>query len=177
MKGFVTMRGLKEFVLSFTLALITIFVYYGLGQSVVKAHGRFQNPAEPIASNGASVDEHLAMNWGQEEVHARAAWTRHKGSKDVIVAVIDTGCDVHHPDLQANIWRNPGEDGLDEYGNPKANNGIDDDDNGFVDDFHGWNFVDQNGDVADEHGHGTHIAGIIGSANGVAPNVSLMILK
>jgi subtilisin family serine protease len=97
----------------------------------------------------------------------------------VVVAIIDTGCDVHHPDLAENIWHNPGEIGLDDSGFPKQSNGIDDDDNGFVDDFHGWNFSANNGDVSDDHGHGTHIAGIIGAehAAGTSPHVSLMILK
>ena len=102
----------------------------------------------------------------------------------MVVAVIDTGCDVHHPELLHNIWQNPGESGIDENGMPKGNNGIDDDDNGFVDDVHGWNFAEHSNDLTDEHGHGTHIAGIIGaerldgvSSSGVAPDVSLMILK
>src|SRR5262249_8498251 len=66
----------------------------------------------------------------------------------------------------------------------KENNGIDDDGNGFVDDIHGWNFTDGTNDVMDEHGHGTHVAGIIGAKQrglsgsiGVSPDVSLMILK
>lgn len=60
---------------------------------------------------------------------------------EVIVAVIDSGVDTEHEDLQGKIWLNPGESGLDENGNNKATNGIDDDGNGYVDDIHGWNFI------------------------------------
>lgn len=60
---------------------------------------------------------------------------------EVIVAVIDSGVDTEHEDLQGKIWFNPGETGLDEQGNDKARNGIDDDKNGYVDDIHGWNFI------------------------------------
>lgn len=177
------MQGFKEILLSFSIGFAALFTYVMLHHKM-QTPERVQTVDEPTASAGESVDTNLALNWGIEQVHARAAWRRHSGSKDVIVAVIDTGCDVHHPDLKDNIWRNPGENGLDDNGLPRANNGRDDDGNGFVDDAHGWDFVSQSGDVSDAHGHGTHIAGIIGakaldgsSAIGVAPHVSLMILK
>ena len=81
--------------------------------------------------------------------------------RSILVAVIDTGVDCDHPDLKNNIWTNPGESGLDIYGKSKTNNNIDDDLNGFIDDIHGWNFIDNNNDLSDANGHGTHIAGII----------------
>jgi thermitase len=107
----------------------------------------------------------------------------HDGS--VTVAVIDTGADLEHPALAGHLWTNPGESGLDSRGQNKANNQIDDDQNGFIDDVHGWDFVGHSGQVADRHGHGTHIAGIIaraGTARTVASqkpsgSVHLMILK
>ena len=106
------------------------------------------------------------------------------GSRDIIVAVIDTGLDVRHPDLAQNIWVNKGESGTDAKGRNKATNGIDDDNNGYADDVHGWNFVTNNNDVTDNHGHGTHIGGIIGAVGGngigvvgISPKVSLMALK
>jgi thermitase len=81
--------------------------------------------------------------------------------RKVLVAVIDTGIDIHHPDLKSSIWMNDGESGMDSQGRDKATNGVDDDGNGYIDDVHGWNFAGQFADVSDSHGHGTHIAGII----------------
>ncbi len=81
--------------------------------------------------------------------------------RKINVAVIDTGIDINHPDLKNYIWTNSGEIGKDSLGHDKATNGIDDDRNGFVDDVHGWNFINNSNDVSDEQGHGTHISGII----------------
>ncbi|MBX3022703.1 MAG: S8 family serine peptidase [Bdellovibrionales bacterium] len=124
------------------------------------------------------------MNWGLKAISAEVAWLEGAADKSVIVAIIDTGADINHPNLSKNIWTNPGETGVAPDGSDKASNGIDDDGNGFVDDAHGWDFVSNSPALMDEHGHGTHIAGIIGAApfdgpgaSGVAPGVSLMILK
>ncbi len=129
-------------------------------------------------------DPALQQAWGIKKSDAARAWEISQGSKDIRVAVIDTGADVNHEDLKSNIWNNPGETGLDANGRDKASNGIDDDGNGYVDDVHGWNFVSNNSDLTDNHGHGTHIAGIIGAEAGngkgiagIAPQVSLMVLK
>ena len=129
-------------------------------------------------------DPAIKQAWGLKKSDAARAWSVTQGSKEVIVAVIDTGIDVNHEDLKGNIWNNPGETGLDAKGRDKATNGIDDDGNGFIDDVHGWNFVSSNNKLDDNHGHGTHIAGIIGAEagnkkgiSGISPQVSLMILK
>lgn len=103
--------------------------------------------------------------------------------KSAVVAVIDTGADISHKALKSYIWVNEGESGVDTEGRDKATNGIDDDDNGFVDDIHGWNFVSNNNDVTDRIGHGTHISGIIKSEFNSRPaavgaaKLKLMILK
>lgn len=109
------------------------------------------------------------------DIRAEEAWATTVGSPDVIVAVIDTGIDYNHPDLQANMWRNPGE---------TPGNGIDDDGNGFIDDVHGINAITMSGDPMDDNDHGTHCAGTIAAqANaggphvGVAWNARLMALK
>jgi thermitase len=129
-------------------------------------------------------DPFIKNKWGLAKTNAQRAWEVSQGSREIVVAVIDTGADVQHNDLSENIWVNPGETGKDSRGRDKANNGHDDDGNGFVDDVNGWNFVHSNNQLTDNHGHGTHIAGIIGAKggngfgiSGVSPNVSLMILK
>lgn len=171
------MKGYKEILISFSIGIISLGTLSQL-TNTLKSKDRFSQVGEPTILQGRSEDANLSLSWGLKAIRAQEAWRIGRGSKDILVAVIDTGCDVHHPDLQKNIWANPGESGMDEDGNSKASNGIDDDDNGFVDDFHGWNFVSNSPDVMDEHGHGTHIAGIIGAgSSGVAPHVSLMILK
>jgi thermitase len=82
-------------------------------------------------------------------------------AKSITVAVIDTGIDTTFETLKKGQWINPGEAGTDPSGQCKCNNGLDDDNNGYIDDIHGWNFANQNANIKDTHGHGTHIAGII----------------
>ena len=97
----------------------------------------------------------------------------------VVVAVVDTGIHTKHPCLKNNLWINKKE---------IPNNKKDDDGNGFIDDRHGWNFVHNNNDIQDYHGHGTHISGIIAAQGaslqspncemlGLAPHVRIMTLK
>jgi Zn-dependent metalloprotease len=86
------------------------------------------------------------------DIKAVSAWTIESGSRYPLIAVISSGVDYTHPDLSANIWINPGE---------IANNGIDDDRNGYVDDIRGWNCTNWNNDPMDTKGLGTHMAGVI----------------
>jgi len=135
-------------------------------------------------------DPSAQKNWGlmgtggASDIKANSAWEITQGDRRVVVAVIDTGIDIEHPDLAENIWQNPGETGRDSKGRNKATNGIDDDGNGYIDDVHGWDFANNKNSLVDNHGHGTHIAGIIGAVggngigiSGVCPKVSLMALK
>lgn len=129
-------------------------------------------------------DPAISSGWGLKMTQAQKAWRISQGSREIVVCVIDTGADIRHPDLEKNLWVNKGEIGIDKNGQDKATNGVDDDGNGMKDDVHGWNFVKDNNDVSDDHGHGTHIAGIIGAEggngigiSGVSPKVSLMVLK
>lgn len=95
------------------------------------------------------------------DVSAMAAWDITTGSDDIIIAVIDTGIDFNHEDLAANMWVNTKEcpEG---YGKCTAD-GEDDDNNGYVDDFYGANTINDTGDIMDDFGHGTHVAGTIGA--------------
>ncbi|MFH1421775.1 MAG: S8 family serine peptidase, partial [Planctomycetota bacterium] len=109
------------------------------------------------------------------DINAPEAWDITRGSKNVIVAVLDTGIENYHEDLEGNIWHNTSE---------TAENGIDDDHNSFVDDIFGWNFIRDNNITDDFDGHGTAIAGIIGArannafgACGISHNVSIMPVK
>ena len=109
------------------------------------------------------------------DISAEAAWDIKTDSSDLVVAVIDSGIDYNHEDLANNMWVNTGE---------IAGNGIDDDANGYIDDVHGYNFVDGNGDTMDDYGHGTHCAGTIAAEGnngigitGVNWNARLMAVK
>lgn len=113
------------------------------------------------------------------DIGAEKAWDLTTGSKDITVAVIDTGVDYNHPDLKDNLWTNEAE--------LNGQAGVDDDNNGIVDDVYGANFVDENkptGNPLDDHGHGTHCAGTIGGVGddgkgivGVAWNVKIIGVK
>jgi subtilisin family serine protease len=98
-------------------------------------------------------DTRYSELWGLEAIGAPLAWDVTQGSNAVVVAVVDTGADVTHPDLDANIWTNPGE----------VANGLDDDANGLVDDLKGWDFASGDANVNDTNGHGTHVSGTIGA--------------
>lgn len=109
------------------------------------------------------------------DMDALEAWDLTQGNSQVVVAVIDTGVDYNHEDLSTNIWKNSCE---------MPHNGIDDDRNGYIDDYYGINSADNNSEPADDNGHGTHCAGIIAAVgnngigvSGICWNAKIMGLK
>lgn len=118
------------------------------------------------------------------DIDAPEGWDIRSDASDTIIAVIDSGIRYTHEDIRDNMWVNPGEDGLDAFGNSKRTNGIDDDGNGYIDDVHGFNAIEKNGDPMDKNGHGSHVAGTIGAVGnngigvtGVAWNARIMALR
>lgn len=115
-------------------------------------------------------DSLYSLQWALTRIKADSAWNVGQGDSSVVIGIVDTGVQWDHPDLAANIWINPGETGLDSLGNDKRTNGIDDDGDGKIDDWHGWDFggADFNNPVEDNNptstgdndAHGTHVAGI-----------------
>ena len=123
-------------------------------------------------------DPDLPALWGMPRIRAPRAWDLTTGSPSVVLAIVDTGVDYTHPDLAANMWRNPGE---------IAGNGLDDDENGYVDDVHGIAEASDAADPSDPmdvQGHGTHTAGTMAAVGdngtgvtGVAWRASIMALR
>lgn len=126
------------------------------------------------ASPFADVSNLDGNDWGRDIINAPEVWAQGYTGQDIVVAVIDTGVDYNHSDLDANIWVNS---------NEIAGNGLDDDGNGYVDDVRGWDFVDNDSDPMDTDNHGTHVAGIIAAENngtgitGVAYNAQIMPVR
>jgi serine protease len=135
-----------------------------------------QVPSDPLFSHLWSLhNDGLHAGVLGADISALAAWEISEGSHDAVVGVVDSGVDYTHPDLAPNMFANPDE---------LANNGIDDDGNGYVDDVFGINAITGTGDPMDDHYHGTHVAGTIGAAGddglgvvGVSPNVVIMAMK
>jgi thermitase len=172
------------------------FVEYAEPNYIYQAINKIQ-PIETILNQKTTGDDRYDMLWGLKntgrnepdrsgsstttergvagaDVNAEEAWKISKGSRDIVIAVIDTGIDWRHEDLVSNMWVNSGE---------IPGNGIDDDGNGYIDDIYGWNAISNTGNAMDGNGHGTHCAGTIGATHGnggiagVMADVKLMAIK
>ncbi len=161
--------------------------------TIGKPHISLYPPHKDYGSNGVTNDPQLGALWGLNNTGANEpgsssrgvagadaevfpAWNLTRGSRQIKIAVIDTGIDYRHEDLRDNMWVNTAE----ANGRP----GVDDDQNGYVDDIHGYDFANNDGDPMDGNGHGTHCAGTIGAVHdnglgvaGVMADVSLVGLK
>jgi hypothetical protein len=131
----------------------------------------------PLAERTSLPNDSLyGQQWALQKVNAPAAWDITKGDSTIVIAIVDSGVEWAHPDLASNIWINPGESGLDALGHDKRTNGIDDDGNGYIDDWHGWDLVGAQYQAYDagttkgdndpsptgsNNDHGTHVAGIV----------------
>jgi subtilisin family serine protease len=170
--------GFGAYAVAGSLAMADLAAIPGVGNVTVDA-----------GLTAATVDPYYPSQWGLEndganlnswtaaadaDIDAPEGWHRTRGA-GVVVAVIDSGIDIAHPDLATNVWRNPAE---------QCGNGIDDDNNGYVDDCVGWDFANNDNTVEDLVGHGTHVAGIIAAeadngigVAGVAYESNVMALK
>ncbi|MHC4599393.1 MAG: S8 family serine peptidase, partial [Planctomycetota bacterium] len=137
-------------------------------------HVVYAEPVSVVRVKFTVNDPEWGNLWGLAKIGCTNAWDTAKGS-GIVVAVIDTGIESTHQDLQNQIWSNTGE---------IASNSTDDDSNGYVDDTWGWDFFNSDNDPTDDHNHGTHCAGTVAAEGnnsigvvGVAFQAKLMALK
>lgn len=136
---------------------------------------------EPAADEGVicanpTQNPFYSLQWGIRALNIDQLWSKPiVNSKRPVIAILDTGVDITHPDLKDNIWNNPLE--------TEGEAGYDDDGNGFVDDAHGWDFVYNYHEMVDNNSHGTHVAGIAAAADnaigivGANPKALIMPVK
>lgn len=121
---------------------------------VLYAEPNYLYSASSLTPNDPAYVDQWGLGTSSAAIGAPTAWGRTTGSSSVTIAVVDSGVDLSHPDLSANLWQNGGE---------IPGNGLDDDLNGHVDDSFGWDWVGGDADPTDLNGHGTHVAGIAGA--------------
>jgi subtilisin family serine protease len=124
-------------------------------RKLIKQIGRARcEPNYAFFTSEIPNDSLFKFQYSANSINLPQSWEHTKGDSTLLALVVDTGISYNHPDLRDNIWVNP---------NEIANNGIDDDGNGVVDDVHGYNAISNSGNPIDDNGHGTHVAGVIGA--------------
>jgi subtilisin family serine protease len=124
-------------------------------------------------------DTHNSNQWYLTKIGMPAVWDKVRGNNCIQIAIIDSGLDIAHEDIGRgsdfydNLWQNPGEDAWTTPNNPATGNGVDNDGNGLIDDWRGWDFANSNNDVrSPTNVHGTHVSGIVSAklnnARGIA---------
>lgn len=128
-----------------------------------------------------SIEPYFSYMWGLKnsgtpgiDINIETVWNTLTGNANVVVGIIDSGIDYNHEDLKDSVWVNAAE---------IPNNGIDDDNDGYIDDYKGWDFYNNDNKPYDDNGHGSHVSGIIAASNngkgvvGIAPNVKIIPMK
>jgi thermitase len=147
-----------------------------VGYAAVQQTATFPN--DPYFNKQWSLNNDGSFrSWAKADadVDMPEAWEITQGNKNITVAILDSGIRLAHAEFSGRLWVNADE---------VADNGVDDDGNGYIDDIHGWNMVNETADVRDQLGHGTHVAGIIGATGnnglgyaGADWRCKLMVLK
>ncbi|MEW6602459.1 MAG: S8 family peptidase, partial [Nitrospirota bacterium] len=144
--------------------------YYGQDPNV-----EYAEPNYIVHTMATPNDPSFSSLWGlnntgqsggtvDADIDAPEAWELSTGSVDVVIAIVDTGVAYNHPDLNANMWTNSGE--------TNCTDGIDNDNNGYIDDCYGWDFMDNDNDPTDYESHGTHVAGTIAAVGNNATGIT-----
>jgi subtilisin family serine protease/N-acetylneuraminic acid mutarotase len=110
-------------------------------------------------------DPLFSSQWALTKIAAPVAWDVVTGTQTIAIAIIDSGIDLSHPDLAGQVWVNPGE---------TPGNGLDEDNNGYVDDVNGWDFVNDDNNPSDDEGHGTQVSGVASAATNNAAGIAGM---
>jgi subtilisin family serine protease len=152
------------------------YILYGnSSESVFIPNDQYFYRQWPLHNDGTYTMGNLFTPKEDADIDMPEAWEIEQGDSAVVIAVLDAGCKMNHPELAGMLWINKGE---------IPGNNIDYDGNGYVDDIKGWDFINNDNDPTDDNGHGTGLAGIIGANSnngigfaGVNPNAKIMIIK
>ena len=186
-KGMVSQSGVKQ---DFALTVLSLDGRKDISTVLEQLNDHpsveYAEPDYIQYTSARPADAYYSLLWGlnnsgqqnglvDADIDAPEAWNTTTGLRNMVIGVIDSGIDYTHEDLAANMWVNPGE---------ISNDGIDNDGNGYIDDIHGIDCINDDSDPMDDDGHGTHVAGTLGAVGnngigvtGVNWNTKIMALK